>query len=192
MPQKKSSISIWQGWLFSPIPAMHHVWQDPQKRKWHECLSHVNIQLLGGRFILPTSSIFFYFSSLLSLYSISQVAIFLPPVSDLQNLPVFLYSFLRLFSRLYVLNRRKIRLIEGNAKSHHLKKFTCKETLRQVFICLRPRTPNPPLHTVYVYIEYLFTQGRGAGEFNRREGERGNSSQSWVENTNMTDCISSL
>jgi hypothetical protein len=27
---------------------------------------------------------------------------------------------------------------------------------------------------------------------NQREGERDNSSQSWVENTNMTDCISSL
>ncbi len=31
--------------------------------------------------------------------------------------------------------RRKIRFIEGNSK------LTCKGTLRQVFICLRPRTP---------------------------------------------------
>jgi hypothetical protein len=33
---------------------------------------------------------------------------------------------------------------------------------------------------------YLFTQGREGegGELNQREGERGNSSQSWVENTN--------
>jgi len=33
------------------------------------------------------------------------------------------------------------------------KKLTFKDTLRQVFICLRPRTPYPPhtLHTVYVY-----------------------------------------
>ncbi len=30
--------------------------------------------------------------------------------------------------------RRKIRLIKGNAKCRHLKKFTCKGTLRQVFI----------------------------------------------------------
>ena len=30
--------------------------------------------------------------------------------------------------------RRKIRLIEGNAKCRHLKKLTCKETLRQKFI----------------------------------------------------------
>jgi hypothetical protein len=29
-------------------------------------------------------------------------------------------------------------------------------------------------------------------ELNQREGESGNSSQSWVENTNVTDCISSL
>ncbi len=48
-------------------------------------------------------------------------------------------------------NRWKIKLIEGNAKCRHLKKLTCKETLWQVFICLRPRTQNPPLsHTVYV------------------------------------------
>jgi hypothetical protein len=30
--------------------------------------------------------------------------------------------------------RRKIRLIEGNTKFRHLKKLTCKGTLRQVFI----------------------------------------------------------
>ncbi len=30
------------------------------------------------------------------------------------------------------------------------------------------------------------------GEVNHREGSRGNSSQSWVENTIMTDCISNL
>ncbi len=63
------------------------------------------------------------------------------------------------------LSRRKIRLIEGNAKCRHLKKLTCKGTLRQlIIICLRPRTPNPPpppIHTKYVYAVYLFTQRRG-------------------------------
>ncbi len=34
--------------------------------------------------------------------------------------------------------RRKIRLIESNAKCRHLKKLTREGTLRQVFICLRP------------------------------------------------------
>jgi hypothetical protein len=74
------------------------------------------------------------------------------------------------------------------------KKLTFKGSLRQVFICLRPRTPYPPLHTVYVYTVYLFTQRKvkGWGELNQREGQRGNSSQSWFESTNMTDCISSL
>ncbi len=54
------------------------------------------------------------------------------------------------------LHRRKIRLIEGKAKCH-LTKLACKGTLRQVFICLRPRTLYPPPP----YTIYLFTQGRG-------------------------------
>jgi hypothetical protein len=46
--------------------------------------------------------------------------------------------------------RRKKRLIEGNAKCRHLKKFTCKG---QVFICMRRRTPYPPplTHCIRVY-----------------------------------------
>ncbi len=70
--------------------------------------------------------------------------------------------------------RRKISLVEGNAKCRDLKQLTCKGTLRQVFICLRPKTPYPPpappsIHTVYVYTVCLFKQGRG-GELNQREG----------------------
>ncbi len=42
--------------------------------------------------------------------------------------------------------------IEGNEKCRHLKKLTCKETLRQVFICLRPRTPYPPPYTLYICV----------------------------------------
>jgi hypothetical protein len=38
-------------------------------------------------------------------------------------------------------NRRKIKLIEDNVKCRHPKKLTCKGTLRQVFIRLKP----PPL-----------------------------------------------
>jgi len=71
--------------------------------------------------------------------------------------------------------RRKIRFIEGNAKCRHLKKFAYTGTLRQVFICLRPRTPyRSPLtgHNVYVYTVYLFTQGRGGGRVEpERRGE---------------------
>jgi hypothetical protein len=93
--------------------------------------------------------------------------------------------------------RRKIRLIEGNAKRRHLKKFTCKGTLRQVFICLRP----PPLlwphilpYTlcICVYCKLIHTGKAGGG---RDEPERRLEEQQftpWVENTNMADCISSL
>jgi hypothetical protein len=43
-----------------------------------------------------------------------------------------------------------------------------------------------------MYTVNLFTQGGGTRELIQREGERDNSSQSWVEKTNMTEYISSL
>ncbi len=60
---------------------------------------------------------------------------------------------------LQCLYSKKIKLIEGNAKFRNLKKISCKGTLRQVFICLRPRTLYTPLYilcTVYVYKEAKF------------------------------------
>jgi hypothetical protein len=50
----------------------------------------------------------------------------------------------------------------------------------------------PPLHTVYVYTVYLFTQERGGG---RIEPERRSDGQQFTKlyrHTNLTDCISSL
>ncbi len=93
--------------------------------------------------------------------------------------------------------RRKIKIIEGNAKCRRLNKLTSKGTLQQVFVCPRPRTPDlPPLtHCVRKYSTYSHREGVGEGggrELNHRAGKRRNSSQSWVENTNMTDCISCL
>jgi hypothetical protein len=50
--------------------------------------------------------------------------------------------------------------------------------------------PPTQLHTLCImYILYVLRHREGGGELNKREGWRGNSSQSWVENTNMTDCI---
>ncbi len=47
-----------------------------------------------------------------------------------------------------------------------------------------PPNPLPATHCLYIlYFDF---------EVNQREGERGNNSQRWVQNTNMTDCISSL
>jgi hypothetical protein len=43
--------------------------------------------------------------------------------------------------------RRKLTLLEDNAKYRHLKILTCKGTLRQVFICLRLRTAYALGHT---------------------------------------------
>jgi hypothetical protein len=92
------------------------------------------------------------------------------------------------------LARRKIRLMKCNAKCFHLKELICKGTLWHLFICLKPRTPykppTPHLQSVYVYT--VHTGKGGGGDLNQREGERGNSSPSWVKNTNVTDCLQSI
>jgi hypothetical protein len=64
-----------------------------------------------------------------------------------------------------------------------------KIDLRQVFICLKPRTPYPPSlsHCIRVYSLRIHTGKGEGGESNQREGERGNSSKLWIENTTMTD-----
>jgi hypothetical protein len=77
----------------------------------------------------------------------------------------------------------------------HLKKLTAKGVYLSAI-----RNHIPPSHTVYCILYtciqsvYLFKQGRGRGgrELNQREGKRSNSSHICAENTNMTDCISSL
>ncbi len=58
--------------------------------------------------------------------------------------------------------------IDTKAKCRHLKKWVCKGTLRQVFICWgpKPHTP-PPLHMIYVYT-FTCTQYN----FSYREGGR--------------------
>ncbi len=64
--------------------------------------------------------------------------------------------------------RRKIRLIEGNEKmSLILKKLPVKGILRQVFICLRPRTHSSPLPLTHCI--HLFTLGRGGGSWTREK-----------------------
>ncbi len=91
---------------------------------------------------------------------------------------------------------QKNKIHRRQCKVSSTKKITCKLTLRQVLISLRPRTPYPPppppyTHCIRVYsIQNLVTQRRGGGvEPERRlEGNRGQyRSQSWVENTNMTE-----
>jgi hypothetical protein len=75
------------------------------------------------------------------------------------------------------------------------KKIDMKGTLRQVFICLCAQNPiRPYRYTLYTCIQNScsYMEGGGGGGMNQREGERGNSSQKWVENTNVTDCIFSL
>ncbi len=69
--------------------------------------------------------------------------------------------------------RRKIRIIESNAKYRHLKKLTCKGTLRLEFICLKPRTPYIPLtHYIRVYCIFIHTgKGRGVERWTREKGK---------------------
>ncbi len=63
-------------------------------------------------------------------------------------------------------------IMDGNAKCHHLKKLTCKGTLRQVLICLRPRTQYPLPYTLYTCIQYTYScrEGREGDGLNQREG----------------------
>ncbi len=71
---------------------------------------------------------------------------------------------------------RKIKLIESSTKCRHLKKFTCKGTLRQVFICLRPPSllgfclgwssnfvgsPPPALPATHCLYILYFDKGKG-------------------------------
>jgi len=64
-----------------------------------------------------------------------------------------------------------INYVDIEAKWRHLKKFTCKGTLRQVFtVSVRGPLPSyesitpPPLYTVFVYIKNLLIQrGKGGG-----------------------------
>ncbi len=52
-----------------------------------------------------------------------------------------------------------------------------------------PMTLNPPPpYILYIRVYSI----RGEGRANQRKGQRGNSLQSWVENTNTTNCISIL
>jgi hypothetical protein len=61
---------------------------------------------------------------------------------------------------------RETRIIEGNAKCHHIKQFIYKGTL-QVFICLRPRTPYPPppptSYTLYTCVQHTYSHREGEG-----------------------------
>jgi hypothetical protein len=51
--------------------------------------------------------------------------------------------------------------------------------------------PLPTTNCLYI-LNFNTEKGERRVEVTQREGKRGNSSQSWAENTNMTDCIFSL
>jgi hypothetical protein len=59
-------------------------------------------------------------------------------------------------------HRKKIRLIEGNAKCCHLKINLKRDCAAGVYMS-ESQNPIPHPHTVYLYTVYLFTQGRGGG-----------------------------
>ncbi len=131
----------------------------------------------GGQLCIFLSSTFF----LLSGYSrFSLVFIYLVQASQRNECRNLTY---------HLVLRRWCKMLSS-------KKLTCKGTLRQVFIYLRPRTPYPPsYHTVYVYEAYLFTQGMGGGgggRWNREKVRGATVHRARSKNTNMIDCISSL
>ncbi len=90
-------------------------------------------------------------------------------------------------------NHVPINYTDTKAKCRHLKngpiKGLCVRCL-SVWGPLPSFDPIPPLHLTHCIRVYclLIHPGKGGGE--RANQRRGNSSQSWVENTNMTDCVS--
>jgi hypothetical protein len=74
--------------------------------------------------------------------------------------------------------RRKIRLIEDNAKSRHLKIYLQRDFAADVYLSESKNThaylPPYTLYSVHVYIYSIFTNtGKGeVVELNQREGER--------------------
>ncbi len=94
------------------------------------------------------------------------MAIFLKSAAELLRL----YKYVKTNS----LFRRNIWFIDGNAKCHQLEKLTCKVTLRQVFICLRPRISYPtPLYTLHTCIQSTCSHREGGGESWSSEKVRG-------------------
>jgi hypothetical protein len=70
--------------------------------------------------------------------------------------------------------RRKIRLIEGNAKCRHLKKLTWKGLCGR-FLCVWGPEPYTPRYTLYTCIQYTYSHregGRGRRVKPERRGER--------------------
>jgi hypothetical protein len=97
---------------------------------------------------------------------------------------------------MYTPNRRKIRLIEGNAKGRHLKKLTCKGTLQKLFICLRPRTPSPLTHCIREDSILIHSGNGGEARVEperRGEGQQGREQiTKLAENTNKTECTQEI
>ncbi len=106
-----------------------------------------------------------------------------------------------MYEYIYLINlegrvRRKIRLRQCKMSSSK-KKLTCKGILRQVLSVWGPESHYPPLtHCTVQYTRKQYTYshmegGGGRGELNQRKGERGDRgehrSQSWVQNTNITE-----
>ncbi len=83
-------------------------------------------------------------------------------------------SSLFLFQGTKTLQHGLIDYKDTKANCGHLKKFICKGTLRQVFICVRPRTPcSPPLtHCIRVYSLLTYSHREGGGKVGRVQPER--------------------
>jgi hypothetical protein len=106
-------------------------------------------------------------------------------------LPIIITATIPLSFRTESLFCRKIRLIEDNAKCRHLKIWPVKGLWGRCLSVWGQEPHTPPFKHCYVYTVYLFTQGGGRGRVEperRRDGPH-HSSQSLVENTNMTDYV---
>jgi hypothetical protein len=63
------------------------------------------------------------------------------------------------------------------------------DKLLQNMVSNRTPFPPPPTHCICTYIQYTYSHKEGGGGVEPERRLEGNSSQSRVENTNMTECF---
>ncbi len=86
------------------------------------------------------------------------------------------FRYISIYDLIYVLPRRKIRLVEGNAKRRHKKNWPAKGLCGRCLSVLGLEPHTLPPYTLYTCIQYTYSHGEGGGgrvePERRREGQQ--------------------